>query len=119
MKRRTVLLVAGCVLVFIAGSSVTVYLGHRTFTTTGERAVAVMDAEERVALGRLSLINRTMSVEEVHRALGPPTQDVFVLAKWNGFGGSPLSQARVYFVDGHPTKIRWMKLGYFVYEKNL
>ncbi len=119
MKRRAVLLVAALALVFVAGTSVTAYLGHRTFTTTGERAVAAMGAEERAALARLSSINRTMSVEDVHRALGPPTEDLFVLSKWNGFGGSPLSQARVYFVDQHPAKIRWMKLGYFVYERNL
>lgn len=119
MKRRTVLLVAVLVLVFIGGSSVTLYLGHRMFTTTGARAVAAMDVEERAALARLMSINKRMSIEDVHQTLGSPTEDVFVLAKWNGFGGSPLSQVRVYFVGGHPAKLRWMKLGYFVYEKNL
>ena len=119
MKRRNVLILAASLLVFVAASGAAVYLAHRTFTTTGEGAVAVMSAEERDALARLSRINRRMTAEQVHEVLGPPTEDILVLAKWNGFGGSPLSQVRVYFVGDNPAKIRWMKLGYFVYERNL
>ena len=119
MKRRTAFLVAALALIFVSASSVTVFLAHRTFTTTGQRAVQAMNAEELAALARLARINRAMSADQVYQALGPPTEDLYLLAKWNGFGGSALSQARVYFVDGHPAKIRWMKLGFFVYERNL
>lgn len=119
MKRRTALLIAIGALVFVSASSVTVFYAHRTFTSTGQRAVAAMNAEELAALELLSSINRAMSTDEVYRSLGPPSEDLYLIAKWNGFGGSVLSQARVYFVAGHPTKIRWMKLGFFVYERNL
>jgi hypothetical protein len=119
MKGRTWLLIGLGALVFVAASSATVFYAHRTFTTTGARAVAAMNAEERAALGRLYSINRSMNTDQVHRALGPPSEDLFLLAKWNGFGGSPLSQARVYFAGGHPAKIRWIKLGFFVYERRL
>ena len=119
MKRRNVLILAACALVFVAASGAALYFVQRTFTTTGERAVAAMNAEERAALARLSTINRRMTAEQVHAALGPPTEDILVLAKWNGFGGSPLSQVRVYFVGDRPAKVRWMKLGYFVYERTL
>ena len=119
VKRRTALFIALGVLVFAAASGVTLFYAYRTFTTTGEGAVQAMNAEERAALERLSAIERTMTVEQVHAALGAPSEDRYVLVTWNGFGGSPLSQARVYFLDEHPRKIRWIKLGYFVYEKDL
>jgi len=119
MKRRNVVLVALAVLMFISASGVMVYFAHRTFTTTGQRAVAMMNTEELAVLGKLSSIRRAMSTDQVYQALGPPSEDLFLLAKWNGFGGSPLSQVRVYFVDKHPIKFRWIKLGFFVYERNL
>lgn len=119
MKRRNVLLIALGALVFVAASSVTVFFAYRTFSTTGQRAVAAMNHEERAAFGLLSSIDRRMSTEQVYARLGPPSEDLYFLAKWNGFGGSPLSQARVYFVGKHPRKIRWIKLGFFVYERNL
>lgn len=119
MKRRTVLLIAIVVLVFAAGLGAAGYFVYRTVSITGEQAVAAMNGEERAALARLSSIDRNMSADQVYETLGPPTEDLYLQARWNGFGGSPLSQARVYFIDGHPRKIRWIKLGYFVYEKNL
>lgn len=119
MKRRTALLVALSVLVFVSASGVTVFYAHRTFSTNGQRAVATMNAEELAALGLLSSINRGMSADQVYQILGPPSEDLYLMAKWNGFGGSALSQARVYFVSEHPIKIRWIKLGFFVYERKL
>ena len=119
MKRRDAVLLGLGAIVFVLGSSLAVFFGHRTFSTNGERAVATMNAEELTALRQLLVIDRRMSTEDVYLALGPPSDDLYVYAKWNGFGGSALSQARVYFIGGHPTKVRWMKLGYFVYERNL
>jgi hypothetical protein len=119
MKPRTVLLIAVGVLLFVSASSITVFFAYRTFSTTGQRAVARMNTEELTALKLLSSINRGMSTDQVYRTLGPPSADFYLLAKWNGFGGSALSQARVYFVDEHPIKIRWIKLGFFVYETRL
>lgn len=119
MKRRTGLLVALGVLVFISATGVTVYFADRMFSNMGEYAVTAMNAEELAALDRLSSIHRNMSMEQVHRMLGPPSEDLYFMAQWNGFGGSVLSQARVYFLNERPTKIRWMKVGFFVYEKKL
>ena len=119
MKRRTVLLIALGVLIFISASSVTVFYAHRTFSTNGQSAVATMNAEELTALGLLSSINRGMSTDQVYQTIGPPSEDLYLMAQWKGFGGSALSQARVYFVNQHPVKIRWIKLGFFVYEKTL
>ena len=95
------------------------YFMHRSVTTSGEQAVAMMSAEELKSMELLSSINRGMNREHVYRTLGPPSEDLHVLGKWNGFGGSDLSQTRVYFVDEIPLRIRWIKLGYFMYEKNL
>ena len=119
MTRRSALLIAVGVLVFVSASSVAVFYAHRTFTTTGQRAVGVMNPEERAALDGLSKISRAMSTEQVYRALGPPSEDLYLVAKWNRFGGSALSQARIYFVNERPMKIRWIKLGFFVYERDL
>jgi hypothetical protein len=119
MKRRAVLLIAIVVLVFAAGVGAAGYYVYRTVSNTGQQAVEMMNGEERAALKLLSSIDRNMTAEQVYEKLGPPTEDFYLQARWNGFGGSPLSQARVYFIDGHPRKIRWIKLGYFVYERNL
>jgi len=94
MKRRTVLLIALGLLVFISASSLTVFYTHRTFTTTGQSAVVTMNAEELTALALLSSVNREMSTDQVYRILGPPSEDLYFLAKWNEFGGSVLSQTR-------------------------
>jgi len=106
-------------LVFIPATGATVYLFDRMLSNTGEHAVTAMNAEELAALRLLSSVNRNMSADQVFRVLGPPSEDLYFLAKWNGFGGSPLSQARIYFINDRPTKIRWMKVGFFVYDKNL
>ncbi len=119
MKTRTALAVAAGVLVLASAAAVAAFYGYRTVTTTGEHALQVMDAEERTALQALSKLDRTMSAEQVQALLGEPSEDRYVLATWNGFGGSALSQARVYYVERHPRKVRWIKLGGFVYEKDL
>jgi len=119
MARRNLLYFFLGGLLLIAATCVAVFYADRMFSTTDQQAVAAMNAEELAALKRLSSIDGGMSSEQVFRTLGSPSEDLFFIAKWNGFGGSILSQARIYFVDGRPAKIRWMKLGFFVYERNL
>lgn len=119
MNMRRALAVAGGVLVLASAAAVAGFYGYRTVATTGEAAVQAMDASERTALQTLSQLDRTMSAEQVQALLGEPSEDRYVLATWNGFGGSALSQARVYYVERHPRKIRWIRLGRFVYEKDL
>lgn len=119
MKRGTVLFLALAVPVLLGAAGAAVYYVDRTVSTTGERAVQAMNAEERAALRGVLALRRGMTPEDVFRTLGPPSQDIGLVAKWNGFGGSALSQVRVYFIDGRPARVRWMKLGSFVYERNL
>lgn len=78
-----------------------------------------MNEEERGKLELLLSIKPTMNSEQVYEILGQPTDDLYLVAKWNGFGGSSLSQVRMYFADGHPRKVRWIKIGFFAYEKNI
>jgi pheromone shutdown protein TraB len=119
VKRGTLVFLALAVPVLAGATAVAVYYIDRTVSTTGEQAVQAMNAEERAALGRVLALRRGMTAEEVFRSLGPPSEDLGLLAKWDGFGGSALSQVRVYFLDGRPVKVRWLKLGAFVYERNL
>ena len=78
-----------------------------------------MSAEEKALLPRLGSIHAAMTAAEVYKVLGEPTSDLLVVAQWDDFGGSQLSQLRIAFIDGRPRKLRWLKLGYFMYEKNL
>ena len=119
MKSRQALVVAGVVAAVVCGAAGFGYVMLNTFSHMGEQAVAEMNAEEREALQRLGRLHKAMSAAEVYAALGEPTSELFIVAKWNGFGGSRLSQLRVEFYDGHPRRIRWLKLGSFVYEKEL
>jgi hypothetical protein len=119
MNRRSAIAVALVVFVFIATGVIASICLYRTLTTTGQLAVEAMNSEERTALAQLSSVNRDMSAAQVYQALGPPSEDYFLMAKWNAFGGSIFSQARVYFVNGHPSRIRWLKLGFFMYETAL
>ncbi len=96
------------------------FYSYRTFATTGEKAIAVMTPEELTVLEKVSQIDKNMNAEEVFRILGEPTEDLLVIAKWNGMGGSSLSQGRVYFRvrDGKVREFRLIKLGYFFYVIN-
>lgn len=119
MKGKQALVAGAAVVVIACGAAGFGYVVWNTQSNTGERAIARMNSEEREALKRIALVRSTMTAERVVQALGEPTSDIVMLAKWDGFGGSQLSQLRVYFSDGHPRKIRWLKLGYFLYEKDL
>lgn len=119
MKRKSVLIISICGLIFIAASSVTIFYAYRMFTTAGADAVAAMNFEEREALELIDSVERDMSSEQVFEILGTPTEDLFFIAKWKGYGGSALSEMRVYFANDKLYKVVWLKLGFFVYEKRL
>ncbi len=119
MKRRIVLAVVLGMVVFGGLSVLAATCVSRTVTTRGEQAVRAMDAEERAAFAQLSLITREMRADQVYQVLGPPSEDLILVAKWNGYGGSIFSQLRVSFANGHPVSARWLKLGSFMYERPL
>jgi hypothetical protein len=118
-SRNQKLIVAAVVTVFLCGAAFALYLGYQTFSHMGEDAVAQMSGGEREWLARVGKLHRGMSAAEVERLLGEPSVDMVLAAKWDGFAGSRLSQLRIYYHDGQPRRLRWMKIGYFVYEKDL
>jgi hypothetical protein len=120
MKKKTqALIIALAVVALIGGAGIFGYLVLNTFSYTGDAAVTQMNDEERQLLERIGRIHKTMNVAAVYAVLGEPTSEIFGLAKWDAFAGSRLSQLRIYFFDGQPRKIRWIKLGSFMYERDL
>lgn len=119
MKRQSAVRIALAAFALLAVGVMGSTCLYRTFTTTGQQAIEAMNSEELAALAQLSTVTRDMNADQVYETLGPPDEDYFLLAKWNAFGGSVLSQTRVVFVNGHPSRIRWMKLGFFMYETSL
>jgi len=119
VKIKQALIVALSVVMVVCGATAFGYLTWNTLRHAGDQAVAQMSSQEREWLKRITLIGPAMNAVQVYEVLGEPTSDIFLLAKWDGFGGSQLSQLRIYFSDGHPRRVRWLKLGYFVYEKDL
>jgi len=119
MKKSNFLLLVLLIIVFSGLAGVTGFIGYRTISNTGQLAVSMMNEEGRAELELLSSIKPTMNPEQVYEKLGLPSQDLYLVAKWNGFGGSSLSQMRVYFAGGHPRKIRWIKIGFFSFESDL
>lgn len=117
--RKQKLIAAAVIVAFFCGAAFFGYHGLQTFSHTGEDALTQMTPQERDWLARIGRLHKGMGAAEVHELLGEPSSDVLVAAKWDGFAGSRLSQLRVYFQDGHPRRVRWMKLGYFIYEKDL
>jgi len=118
VKIKRALLISAIVAAVVSAAAISGVLAWRTISHTGADAVGRMNSEEREWLNRIVHIRSSMGAEQVYEILGTPTTDMFGFAKWNGFGGSQLSQLRVYFSDGHPTRIRWIKLGYFIFESD-
>ena len=119
MKVKQALLITAIVAAVGLATAIMGVLAWKTISHTGAEAVGQMSSEELDWLNRITRIQSTMGEAQVYEILGNPTSDMFGFAKWNGFGGSHLSQLRIYFLDGHPKKVRWIKLGYFVYETDL
>ncbi len=86
-----------------------------------DEAVRRMSDEERAFMkNRVLAITPDMSEERVSALLGPINRGSgSPRPVWPGPGFNPMSQVAVYYhVNGKIFKIRWMKLGSFVWEKN-
>lgn len=118
-SRKQNLLIAALIALAVCAAAFFAYMGVQTFTHRGDEALTQMSAQEREWLARIGRLHKGMTVAEVYQLLGEPSSDVVLAAKWDGFAGSRLSQLRVYFSEGHPYRLRWMKLGGFIYEKDL
>ena len=94
------------------------YLVTTTFSHTGQDARLRMNKEERAYMVKLNSIRRNMTYDQVKQKLGEPDREALGLRPtWIPPGGGALNQVAVYFnADGNPWKVRWMKIGSFVYE---
>ena len=91
-----------------------------TFTNQGREAITKMSDEERTMQVKLDGITAAMTYADIEAILGPPDRPAGGLRPtWQFPKGGGMSQIAVYFSDGHPRKIRWMKLGSFTWEKSL
>jgi len=114
--KRTFIIAVGliAVLACVAG-----FFLFRTFSRTGEKAIAVMTTAEKEHLQSLSRVRRGMSYDQVAQLLGEPSRPAAGLRPTWQFQGSSLSQVAVYFDNEGARKIRWMSLGRFTYESPL
>jgi len=84
---------------------------------TGDDALEKMSAEELAFVEKLKTIRPEMTESDVSNILGPVYRGGGTLRPaWLGPNNDRESQVLVYFVDDSIYKVRWMKLGSFVWE---
>jgi hypothetical protein len=117
-RNRRHLAIAIALVVALAGGAAAVF--YRTISTQGEAAIAAMTDADRRWLAKVEALRAGMSRAEVERLLGEPDRDDLtgVRPTW-AVDGSSLNQIAVYFWEGQAVKVRWMKVGHFVYAQTL
>jgi hypothetical protein len=84
---------------------------------SGDDALAEMSAEELAFTEKIKMIRPEMTESDVANLLGPVYRGSGTpRPAWLGPTNDSGSQILVYFVDGRIYKVRWMKLGSFVWE---
>ena len=84
---------------------------------TGDDALEKMSAEELAFVEKIKMIKPEMTETDVANLLGPVYRGSGTARPaWLGPTNDSGSQILVYFVDGRIYKVRWMKLGSFVWE---
>lgn len=93
---------------------------YRTLSTQGDAAIAAMTDADRRWFAKVETLHGRMTYADVEALLGEPDREDIagVRPTWE-VDGSPLNQIAVYFWDGRAVKVRWIKVGHFVYEKVL
>jgi hypothetical protein len=117
-RNRRHLAIALALLVVLAGAAATVV--YWTVSTRGEAAIAAMSEADRRWFAKVEKLRGGMSHAEVAALLGEPDREDLagVRPTWE-VDGSALNQIAVYFWDGRAAKVRWLKVGRFIYEKPL
>ena len=117
-RNRRHLAIAIALVVALAGGAAAVL--YRTISTQGDAAIAAMTDADRRWLVKVETLRAGMSHAEVEALLGEPDREDLTGARptW-AVDGSPLNQIAVYFWEGRAVKVRWMKVGHFVYAKTL
>ncbi len=106
--------IVGIILLVIIGS---IFMARRT--VTGEAALAKMTADEKAYLHeKLVKIRAGSTYEDAVGILGEPMRGAGTQRPiWLGPGGDKKSQIAAYCDEtGKIRKLRWMKLGVFVFE---
>lgn len=117
-RNRRHLAIALALVVALGAAAALVF--YRTFSTQGEAAIAAMTDADRRWLAKVETLRAGMSHEDVETLLGEPDrEDIAGLRPTWAVDGSPLNQIAVYFWEGRTVKVRWIKVGHFVYEKAL
>jgi len=119
-KRRNRRHLAIALALVVALGAVAAFVFYRTFSTQGEAAVAAMTDADRPWFAKVETLHGRMSYADVEALLGEPDREDIagVRPTWE-VDGSPLNQIAVYFWEGRAVKVRWIKVGHFVYEKVL
>ena len=119
MKKPKIIAISVAVLAILALVGVTLWI-LPTFTNRGFDAIAQMGDDERAIHTKLDLIQAAATYADVEALLGPADRSgAGIRPTWNVPKGDALSQVAIYFTDNHATKIRWMKVGSFTWEKIL
>jgi len=117
-RNRRHLAIALALVVALGAAAALVF--YRTLSTQGEAAVAAMSEADRRWLAKVETLRAGMSYADVETLLGEPDrEDITGLRPTWAVDGSPLNQIAVYFWQGRTVKVRWIKVGHFVYEKVL
>lgn len=87
----------------------------------GDKAIEKMSTEEKTFLeSKLLKITKDMSEQEVTAILGEAYRGAGTMRPaWLAPGNDPKSQVVVYFLNDKVKKVRWLKLGYFMWKAKL
>lgn len=117
-RNRRHLAIALALLVALGATVALVF--YRTVSTHGDAAIAAMTDADRRWLAKVEALHGRMSYADVEALLGEPDrEDIAGLRPTWEVDGSPLNQIAVYFWEGRAEKVRWIKVGHFVYAKVL
>ena len=115
---KTLRLVGILVAVVLALLGCSVFLVMTTFPYSGDKAIPRMSESERALLATLQTIAPGTSYDELVGILGEPDREALGLRPTWRVAGSPLNQVAVYMSDGAVRKIRWLKVGVFLWEQS-
>jgi hypothetical protein len=116
--RRDRLILVGALAVVALLAAAGAYVMYRTVTTTGEAAIAAMSETDREWLARIERIGPQTTYDEAIDLLGEPDEETIPGLRPSWYvDGAQWNQIRVTFWNGRATRVSWLKLGSFAYEK--
>ena len=84
---------------------------------TGEDALKKMSPEERLFTEKIKQIRPEMTEADIEKILGKVKRGSGTMRpSWSGPSGGEMDEVAVYFLGGRVGKVRWIKLGSFIWE---